>query len=55
MIDIAKAFNKFYNSNNILNLEDENLKISRLILVYATTIVIKNALYLIGIETVDEM
>lgn len=55
VIDIAKAFNKFYNSNNILNLEDENLKISRLILVYATTIVIKNALYLIGIETVDEM
>lgn len=55
VIDIAKAFNKFYNSNHILNLEDEDLKISRLILVYATTIVIKNALYLIGIETVDEM
>lgn len=55
VIDVAKSFNKFYNSNNILNLEDEDLKIARLILVYATTIVIKNALYLIGIETVDEM
>lgn len=55
VIDVAKNFNKFYNSNHILNLEDENLKIARLILVYATTIVIKNALYLIGVETVDEM
>ncbi|BAK81614.1 arginine--tRNA ligase [Candidatus Arthromitus sp. SFB-rat-Yit] len=55
VIDISKAFNKFYNSNHILNLEDKDLKIARLILVYATTIVIKNALYLIGIETVDEM
>lgn len=55
VIEVSKNFNKFYNSNNILNLNDENLKIARLILVYATTIVIKNALYLIGIETVDEM
>lgn len=55
VIDVAKNFNKFYNSNHILNLEDEKLKIARLILVYATTIVIKNALYLIGVETVDEM
>ena len=55
VIDISKAFNKFYNSNHILNLEDEDLKIARLILVYATTIVIKNALYLIGLETVNEM
>lgn len=55
VIDVAKSFNKFYNSNNILNLEDHDLKVARLILVHATTIVIKNALYLIGIETVDEM
>ena len=55
VIDVAKNFNKFYNSNNILNLENEDLKMARLLLVYATTIVIKNALYLIGLETVDEM
>ena len=55
VIEVAKNFNKFYNTNYILNLDDENLKIARLILVKATTIVIKNALNLIGIETVDEM
>lgn len=55
IIEVAKNFNKFYNLNHILNLENEDLKIARLILVYATTIVIKNALYLIGLETVDEM
>lgn len=55
VIDVAKNFNKFYNLNHILNLENDDLKIARLVLVYATTIVIKNALYLIGVETVDEM
>lgn len=55
VIDVAKKFNKFYNSNNILNLENENLKKARLVLSHATTVVIKNALYLIGVETVDEM
>lgn len=55
VIEVAKNFNKFYNTNHILNLDNENLKIARVILVKATTIVIKNALNLIGIETVDEM
>ncbi len=55
VIEVSKNFNKFYNSNKILNLEDMDLKIARLILVHATTIVIKNALYLIGVEAVDEM
>ena len=54
-IDVAKNFNKFYNSNNILNLDNDNLKMARLLLVYATTIVIKNSLYLIGLDIVDEM
>lgn len=55
VIDIAKNFNKFYNSNYIINLDNEDLKLARLTLVYVSNIVIKNALYLIGIETVDEM
>lgn len=55
VIDVSKAFNKFYNAHSVLNLEDENLKKTRLQLVKATSIVIKNALDLLGIEVVEEM
>lgn len=55
VIDVAKAFNKFYNSCNIINMEDEELKNARLVLVKAASIVIKNALSLLGIETVEKM
>ncbi len=55
VVDVSKRFNKFYNSNNILNLDNEDLRMARLILVHSTTIVINKALYLIGLETVDEM
>lgn len=55
MIEIAKAFNKFYNSNNIMSTEDQGLKKARLQLVEATTYVIKNGLNLIGIEVVEKM
>ncbi|MGL4876374.1 MAG: arginine--tRNA ligase [Clostridium sp.] len=54
-IDVAKAFNKFYNAHSVLNLEDESLKVTRLALVKASCQVIKNALGLIGIEVVDKM
>lgn len=55
VVDAAKAFNKFYNTVNISNSEDEATKNARLALVKATLQVIGNALYLIGIKTVDEM
>ena len=55
VIDVSKAFNKFYNSHSVLNLEDEDLKKTRLKLVQASCIVIKNGLELLGIEVVEEM
>lgn len=55
VIDVAKAFNKFYNSHSVLNVEDTELKNARIKLVEATTQVIKNALTLLGIETVEKM
>lgn len=55
ILDVAKAFNKFYNLCPIMNLEDKSLKMARLNLVLATTIVIKNGLSLLGIETVEKM
>lgn len=53
---LAKLFNKFYNTNPILkNDVDTEVKKARLALVDATTIVIKSALGLLGIETVEKM
>lgn len=55
IIDVAKAFNKFYNSHNLMNEVDLSLKNARVNLVKATLQVIKNGLGLIGIEVVGEM
>jgi arginyl-tRNA synthetase len=55
VIEIAKAFNKFYNAHGILNAEDEAVKIARLNLVKAACQVIKNGLYLVGLEVVEKM
>ncbi len=52
--EIAKAFNKFYNSCPILS-EEEELKKARLSLVYATKITIKTGLDLLGIAAPDKM
>lgn len=55
VIDIAKGFNKFYNAHNIMNTEDEGLKVARLKMVEASCQVIKNALDLLGIDVVEKM
>jgi arginyl-tRNA synthetase len=54
IIDIAKAFNKFYYEHRILN-ADEQFKKARLALVYCTHTVIKEGLRLLGIQTPNEM
>lgn len=55
IIDIATLFSKFYNSCKVLSCEDNELKNARLALVYATGIVIKNGLAILGIECPDKM
>ncbi|WP_409069586.1 arginine--tRNA ligase [Clostridium caseinilyticum] len=55
VIEVAKAFNKFYNAHGILNAEDNDVKLARVKLVEATCQVIKNALNLLGIDAVEEM
>ncbi|APQ96744.1 arginine--tRNA ligase [Clostridium botulinum] len=55
IIEVAKAFNKFYNAHGILNAEDNDVKLARVKLVEATCQVIKNALNLLGIDVVEEM
>ena len=54
LTEIAKNFNKFYNACQI-NVEDEKLKEERLALTYATSIVVKTGLGLLGIKTVEQM
>lgn len=54
LTEIAKAFNKFYNASQIM-VDDENIKNERLALTYATSIVIKSGLSLLGIKTVEKM
>ncbi|WP_297435532.1 arginine--tRNA ligase [uncultured Clostridium sp.] len=54
-IDVAKAFNKFYNAHSVLNVEDESLKAARLALIKAAAQVIKNSLSLIAVDVVEEM
>jgi len=54
VLQVAKDFNKFYN-NCPINSSEEGIKQSRLKLVLATTLVLRNALNLLGIETVEEM
>lgn len=55
IIEIAKAFNKFYNSYNIMNTEDIILKATRIKMVEACCQVIKNGLGLLGIDVVEKM
>lgn len=52
--EIAKAYNKFYNTHPILN-ADDNVKNARLQLTKAVGIVIKAGLGLVGIETPENM
>ena len=54
--NLTKAFNKFYNTNPILKDDvDIEVKKSRLAIVDVTCQVIKSALYLLGIDTVESM
>ena len=55
VLDTAKAFNKFYNSHSIANAEDEETKNARLKMVEAVCQVIKNSLFLIGVDVVEKM
>ena len=54
IVEIAKAFNTFYNSKQII-VENEEIKNARLSLVYATKTVIKVGLSLLGIEAPKKM
>ena len=53
-VDVAQAFNKFYNSTRI-NVDDKELKNARVMLTYLTKNTISEALSLLGIEAPEAM
>jgi len=55
VFEVAQSLNQFYNKHTVLNAKSEQLKQARLVLVAAAQVVIKNGLFLLGIETVEEM
>jgi len=55
IMEVASAFNKFYNTHNISNTEDIGLKNARINMVKATCSVIKISLNMLGIEVLEEM
>ncbi|MEG2353100.1 MAG: arginine--tRNA ligase [Clostridium sp.] len=55
VLDVAKAFNKVYNNQSILSTGDILFKNPRLKIIEATCQVIKNALYLLGIDVVEKI
>lgn len=54
VVELAKNFNKFYNTTQIL-VEDEKLKNTRLLLCYSVKNTIALALYLLGIKAPEKM
>ena len=54
IIDIAESFNRFYHDEHIL-VDNEEEKLSKLGLVIATKIAIKNGLLLLGMQTPERM
>ncbi len=52
---IARNFNRFYHHNPILNCDDENTKLARVLLTKAVEQVMSNGLKLCSIPTVDRM
>lgn len=55
LIDLAQAFNSFYNKLSVLKAETAELKNARLKLVESTRTVLKSGLYLLGIEALERM
>ncbi|MDM5188429.1 arginine--tRNA ligase [Bacillus sp. DX4.1] len=53
LLDVAQAFNKYY--GNVRILEENEEKESRLALVYAVSVVLKEGLRLLGMEAPEEM
>lgn len=55
LLELARAFNSYYGSNKIIDTDDREGTANRLALVVAVQTVIKNGLYLLGIQAPEKM
>ena len=55
LFELSQSFNAFYQEVPVLQEKDKALKSFRLNLITATAQVIKNGLYLLGIDAPEEM
>lgn len=55
LLDTAADFSTFYTKSPVLSADDEKIRKTRLALTLATGIVLKNALYLLGLNCPDKM
>ncbi|MRX46304.1 arginine--tRNA ligase [Pedobacter puniceum] len=53
--ELAKSYNKFYQTESILKVEEEDIKNFRLLLSYHTALTIKKAMGLLGIDVPERM
>jgi arginyl-tRNA synthetase len=53
--ELTKDFNQFYHDYSILNAEDENEKLTRLVIAKNVAKIIKNSMELLGIEVPERM
>ncbi len=55
LYNLAQRYNTFYNKHSVLEAETDEIRLFRLDLTQATAQIIKNGLYLLGIETPERM
>ncbi len=55
LLQVAQAFNSYYGSNKIIDLENREISAHRLAIAQAVAVVLKNGLWLLGIKAPDRM
>ena len=55
LYELATKVHEFYNSLNLTKVEDDNLRLSILHILYATRIILRNGLAMLGIKAYEEM
>jgi arginyl-tRNA synthetase len=55
VLDLTQAFNAFYENVSVLNADTQEQKNFRLALTLATSTIVKNALFVLGIDTIEKI
>ena len=55
IFNLTQKFSSYYEKINISNIEDEQIKYSKLMLLEAIKVVLTNGLGILGIKTIEKM